>query len=406
MGWYSDRYYSRDGDQLCSNTAVAFAFMAFCVGLVPQTTCSFLSVNPAEVLRYPDVWPPQIVVDRFPNHTRVELIEMILNGTIPVGGEAVATGVRTAEADAPVPKRTRRGLLRPLLLAAGESDSDSDSDHNYEYFYPEADDGDGHVVNNNSDNDDNDNPFADRISFAPTYIGQDLNWQHRHGHCPRLPYDHHDPRRLQLADDVATVVEDVVGGGGDDETQALPPIPGLPSFGGISPSDSILDQVGLGGRNITATNFTVNAGPWKVGVYQIDGRCYPMNEAGDDDVQTKPPPEPSLRAARAMGIVASVSGFVGIVLAMTNCHMDDKTRRRRNRYVASLYLLAAVSTWLTFLIHNITACQGKQRIWDRGPLEGLVLLYGKCQCRAGCFLTIVAGCCYLVAVVTVLIYSG
>ena len=397
MGWYSDRYYSRDGDQLCSNTAITFAFIAFCIGIVPQTTCSFLSINPAEVLSYPDVWPPQIIVDKFPNFTRVELIEMILNGTIPVIGETVASGVRTADGGAPVPKKKMR--LRQLAAAGEDSD--------YE-FYHEADGGSDMYV-------DDSNPFADRISFAPTYIGQDLRLQHRHGYCPRSRDDRHDPRRLQLEDDVATIVEDVVGGDGESQEEggaggdasspgSLPPIPGLPSFGGISPSDSILDQVGLGGRNITATNFTINAGPWKIGVYQIDGMCYPMREAGD--IQNKPPPEPSLKAARAMGIIASVAGFVGIVLAMANCHMDDKTRRRRNKYVATLYLLAAVSTWLTFLIHNITACQGKQRVWDQGPLEGLVLLYGKCQCRAGCFLTIVAGCCYLVAVVTVLIYSG
>ena len=346
MGWYSDRYYSRDGDQLCSNTAITFAFIAFCIGIVPQTTCSFLSINPAEVLSYPDVWPPQIIVDKFPNFTRVELIEMILNGTVPVSGETVATGVRTADGSAPVPKK--KMMRARQLAAAGENNNYYD----YEYYHPEADGdhSDMHV--------DDSNPFADRISFAPTHIGQDLRLQHRHGYCPRHLNDRHDSRQLQLVDDVAIIVEDAVGGGGDESQEdgeaddggspgPLPPIPGLPSYGGISPSDSILDQVGLGGRNITATNFTINAGPWKIGVYQIDGRCYPMNEAGD--IKNKPPPEPSLKAARAMGIIASVAGFVGIVLTMTNCHMDDKTRRRRNKYVATLYLLAAVSTWLTTL---------------------------------------------------------
>ena len=395
MGWYSDRYYSRDGDQLCSNTAITFAFIAFGIGLVPQTTCSFLSINPAEVLQYPTVWPPQIVVEAYPNTSRGELIEMVLNGTVPVSGEAVATG---RNAKAPVPKKTMR--LRQLQAVQGGD--------GYEHYMSTED---SHMQV--------DNPFADRISFAPTHIGHDMNLQHRYGYCPRRLDGHrHDARRLQLVEDVATtIVEDVIVGGGDgsqeDEdaesggTGPLPPIPGLPTFGGIGPSDSILDQVGLSGRNITATNFTVNAGPWKVGVYQIDGRCYPMNDYGDNTTPSQPPPaEPSLQAARAMGIIASVAGFAGIVLAMTNCHMDDKTRRRRNKYVACLYLLAAISTWLTFLIKNITACKGKQRTWDAGPLEGLVLLYGKCQCRAGCFLTIVAGCCYLVAVVTVLIYSG
>ena len=403
MGWYSDRYYSRDGDQLCSNTAITFAFIAFGIGLVPQTTCSFLSINPAEVLQYPNVWPPQIVVDLYPNTSRGELIEMILNGSIPVSGEAVATG---RNAKAPVPKKTR---LRQLQAEVPGGDS-------YEYDMSTED---SHMYADN-----NDNPFADHISFAPTHIGHNLHLQHRYGYCPRRLDGHrHDPRRLQLVEDVTAIVEDVIVGGGDgsqgdtgggdgdgdggDSTGPLPPIPGLPTFGGISPSDSILDQVGLSGRNITATNFTVNAGPWKVGVYQIDGKCYPMTDYGDNTTPSQPPPaEPSLQAARAMGIIASVAGFAGIVLAMTNCHMDDKTRRRRNKYVACLYLLAAISTWLTFLIKNITACQGKQRTWEGGPLEGLVLLYGKCQCRAGCFLTIVAGCCYLVAVVTVLIYSG
>ena len=92
MGWYSDRYYSRDGDQLCSNTAITFAFIAFGIGLVPQTTCSFLSINPAEVLSYPNV-------------SRGGLIEMVLNGTVPVSGEAVASG---RNAKAPVPKKARQ----------------------------------------------------------------------------------------------------------------------------------------------------------------------------------------------------------------------------------------------------------------------------------------------------------
>ena len=244
------------------------------------------------------------------------------------------------------------------------------------------------------------NPFADRLAFAPTFIG---------GYCPRQHdgEEEEDQRYLQLVDEVTGVVEDVVDvvtpGGGEDGTSegggggSLPAIPGV---GILTPSDSVLDEIGIGTRNITATNFTVNAGLWKYGIFVIDGQCHPMHEAN------APPPEPSLKAARAMAIIASISGFAGIVLAMSNCHMDDKTRRRRNKYVAVLYMLAALSTWLTFLIHNITACQGKQRRWDEGLLEGLVLLYGKCQCRVGCFLTIVAGCCYLIAVVTVLIYTG
>jgi len=301
----------------CSNTAITFAFLAFIIGIVPQTTCSFLSINPAEVLRYPDVWPPQIVLDAYPNITRDDLIDMILNGTIPVGGDVVDQPTTTvADANAPLsdPKKLRR-LVQDF------------------------------------------NPFADRLSFAPTFIGQDHSLQH-----------HQD----------------------DDERRNL----------------AFFDDLLENGRNITETNFTINAGLWRYGVFQIDGKCYPMGDASETIATNVPPPEPSLKAARAMAIIASVSGFSGIVLAISNCHMDDKTRRRRNKYVAVLYMLAALSTWLTFLIHNITACQGKQRSWDEGPMEGLVLLYGKCQCRVGCFLTIVAGCCYLIAVVTVLIYSG
>ena len=300
----------------CSNMAITFAFLAFIIGIVPQTTCSFLSINPAEVLRYPNVWPPQIVIDMYPNSTRDDLIDMILNGTIPVGGDVVdqpTTTVADANALLSDPKKLRR-LVQDF------------------------------------------NPFADRLSFAPTFIGQDHSLQHR---------QEDDERHLAFFEDL---LED--------------------------------------GRNITETNFTIHAGLWRYGVFQIDGKCYPMGGASETIATNVPPPEPSLKAARAMAIIASVSGFAGVVLAMSNCHMDDKTRRRRNKYVAVLYMLAALSTWLTFLIHNITACQGKQRRWDEGPLEGLVLLYGKCQCRVGCFLTIVAGCCYLIAVVTVLIYSG
>jgi hypothetical protein len=393
MGWYSDKYYSRDGDQLCSNVATVFAVCALCVGLVPQVTCSFLSINPAEVLSYPMVWPPQFVVDAFPNTTnKTDLIEGILNGSIPIGGDVVATGDR-AEENKKRKVRPRRWLAARAARGGWEP-------------LPEAAEEDG-------------NPFADRLAFAPTYLGRDWTLQHRNGLCPRpLPgpaaargHNRDDPRRqrdLQFVDDMVAIVEDVVPGDGDasagggegggSSAPPLPPIPGLPSFGGISPSESLLDQVGFGQRNITATTFTVNAGPWRFGVYQIDGRCYPM----DDNTVV----ETSLRVARATGIVASVAGFAGIVLAMTNCHLDDKTRRHRNKFVAALYLLAAVSTFLTFFIYNITACQGKRRMWDAGPLDGLVLLYGKCQCRAGCFLTIVAGCCYLAAVGTVLIYSG
>ena len=157
-------------------------------------------------------------------------------------------------------------------------------------------------------------------------------------------------------------------------------------------------------RNITATPFTVNIGPWLVGSDEIDGVCYPI---GDTEQYGAPPPEPSLLAARAFGIVASVAGSAAFVWGMINCHLDDKTRRKRNRCVAVLYGLATIATWLTFLIANIGACQGAERTWiEPGPLQGLSLQYGRCICRAGCFLTIVVGCCYLAATVCVLLYSG
>ena len=154
-------------------------------------------------------------------------------------------------------------------------------------------------------------------------------------------------------------------------------------------------------RNITASIFTINLGPWLVGTYEIDGRCYKLG-----DIDRAPPPETSLLVSRAMGIIAAVSGFAGFVAAIFNCGADDKTRRQRNRYIAVLYALATVSTWLMFLIHNISACHGEDRTWDKGPLAGLVLQYGRCECRAGCFLTITAGCCFIVSVICVLTYSG
>ena len=160
-------------------------------------------------------------------------------------------------------------------------------------------------------------------------------------------------------------------------------------------------------RNITATPFTINIGPWLVGSDEIDGVCYPI---GSTQKYGAPPPDPSLLAARAFGIVASVAGSAAFVGGMINCHLDDKARRKRNRFVALLYGLAAVSTWLTFLIANIASCQGgadARRTWvEPGPLQGLSLQYGRCICRAGCFLTMVVGCCYMAATVCVLLYSG
>lgn len=157
-------------------------------------------------------------------------------------------------------------------------------------------------------------------------------------------------------------------------------------------------------RNITETPFTINIGPWLVGSDEIDGVCYPISST---EQYGAPPPDPSLLAARAFGIVASVAGSAAFVWGMINCHLDDKTRRRRNRCVALLYGTAAIATWLTFLIANIGACQGAERTWiEPGPLQGLSLQYGRCICRAGCFLTIVVGCCYMAAMVCVLLYSG
>ena len=96
-----------------------------------------------------------------------------------------------------------------------------------------------------------------------------------------------------------------------------------------------------------------------------------------------------------------------LVAGMINCRRNDKDRRRWNRWIAALYALAALSTWLTFVIVNIDSCQGAERKWIApGPLQGLSLQYGRCICRAGCFLTIVVGCCYLTATVCVLLYSG
>ena len=83
--------------------------------------------------------------------------------------------------------------------------ADEDNQQNYEY-YSEADD--MHV----------DNPFADRISFAPTHIGRDLHLQHRYGYCPRRL---DDSRQLQVVENVATIVEDVIVGGGTAELRKV-----------------------------------------------------------------------------------------------------------------------------------------------------------------------------------------
>jgi hypothetical protein len=159
-------------------------------------------------------------------------------------------------------------------------------------------------------------------------------------------------------------------------------------------------------RNITSTAFTVNLGPWLVGSDEIDGVCYPLSNALE--ASGAPPPDPSLLAARAFGIVASIAGSAAVVAALVNCRRDDAGRRRWNRRcVAWLYAAAAVATWLTFLIANIAACRGAERNWIKpGPLQGLTLQYGRCICRAGCFLTMAVGFCYMAATVCVLLYSG
>lgn len=234
--------YSRDGDQLCSNAALVLAFVAVIIGIVPQTTCSFLTINPSNITSYPNNYPPP---------------------------------------------------------ATGPADA--------------------------------------------------------------------------LKDAVQTLQQQQEA---EDES-------GL--FGPWTPVSEEVENK----RNITETPFTINIGPWLVGSDEIDGVCYPI---GNTEQYGAPPPDPSLLAARAFGIVASVAGSVAFVWGMINCHLDDKARRRRNRCVALLYGVAAIATWLTFLIANIGACQGAERTWiEPGPLQGLSLQYGQCICRAGCFLTIVVG---------------
>ena len=238
----------------CSNTALALAFVAVCIGIVPQTTCSFLTINPSNITSYPNNYPPPEL--QAANGSAVQILQ---------------------------------------AQAAEEEEDDS-----------------GGI-------------------FGP--------W------APSIPK-----------------------------------------------------------RNITEGPFTVNLGPWLVGSDEIDGKCYPIESTARYGA---PPPDPSLYAARAFGVVASVAGCAALVAGMINCHRNDKDRRRWNRWIAALYALAALSTWMTFVIVNIDSCQGAERKWIApGPLQGLSLQYGRCICRAGCFLTIVVGCCYLTATVCVLLYSG
>ena len=235
----------------CSNTALALAFVAVCIGIVPQTTCSFLTINPNNITSYPNN---------------------------------------------PLPQAANGSAVQTLQAQAAEEEDESS----------------GGI-------------------FGP--------W------APSIPK-----------------------------------------------------------RNITEGPFTINLGPWLVGSDEIDGKCYPIETTARYGA---PPSSPFLYAARAFGIVASVAGCAALVVGMVNCHRSDKDRRRWNRWMAVLYALAAVSTWLTFLIANVDACQGAERRWIApGPLQGLSLQYGRCICRAGCFLTMVVGFCYLAATVCVLLYSG
>mmetsp|Transcript_37505 Transcript_37505/g.81714 ORF Transcript_37505/g.81714 Transcript_37505/m.81714 type:complete len:310 (+) Transcript_37505:318-1247(+) len=307
--------YSRDGDQLCSNIALIFAFIATVLVIVPQSTCSFLSINPAEIVKMPDVWPPEHIAILFPNISNSTMMDMINNGTIDLTHNDSMAAVNESPS-----KRRRRQ--------------------------------------------------------------QQQEQQQQEQQQERM---------------LRKLVEEEVypsGGGVPVSTHQRSVLEG-------SIIDELFPTTGGTARNITATRYTINLGPWLVGSYQIDGKCYKM-----DAIDRAPPPEPSLLASRAMGIIAAVSGFAGFVAAMFNLGADDETRRRRNRYIAVLYSLAAVSTWLTFLIANMSACKGAERTWYAGALEGLVLKYDSCQCRAGCFLTITAGCSFIISVICVLTYSG
>mmetsp|Transcript_35795 Transcript_35795/g.72646 ORF Transcript_35795/g.72646 Transcript_35795/m.72646 type:complete len:263 (-) Transcript_35795:950-1738(-) len=156
-------------------------------------------------------------------------------------------------------------------------------------------------------------------------------------------------------------------------------------------------------RNINSTGLTANVGPWRVGSHQMDGKCYKIQGVGRIPIVN-----PSMLVSRAMGIVASVSGFVGLVLACFTCQVDDNARRTRNRYISAIYWLAATSTWMTLFLFNSDFCKGHIREWesDEGILAGLVVEYGDCQCRAGCTLAFTAGTLYMISAVTVLLYSG
>ena len=292
--------YSRDGDQLCSNFAVAFAFLALICGIVPQTTCSYVSTNPTKVVALPSRWAVPNVTGL--NETMKErIIDYINENAGDVSIEDIA-GVLDDRRLLDV--QQHRYLQQRNLVAAQQRQEDDEEEE-----------------------------IKQRGVM---------------------------PRSLQ-------------GG----------------NF--FYPEDSLLPR-----RNITVTNWTANAGPWLFGRAYLDNACLPIKDYqptfGD----------PTVLAVRAMGIVASVSGLLGILAALCSCKEDAKTRRRNNRIIALLYGLAFVSTCLTALMFNARMCKGNPVTVTQGPLEGLVVMYGKCQCRAGCIINVFTAICYLLSTITVL----
>jgi len=154
--------------------------------------------------------------------------------------------------------------------------------------------------------------------------------------------------------------------------------------------------------NITTTNWTTWVGPWLIGRSVVkQGACRPIEEYHPlfDD--------PSVLAVRALGILASLFAFAGILVASWSCSKDAKTRHWNNRVLALIYGLAFVSTCLTYLMFNANMCQDDPIVTvTRGELEGLAVGYGRCQCRAGCILNVFAAACYLISTIAVLQHTG
>lgn len=149
--------------------------------------------------------------------------------------------------------------------------------------------------------------------------------------------------------------------------------------------------------NRTSSEYTLNVGPWMVGSNKIDNKCRTISDL--ERVTLDAP----FQTARAMGILATLSGFLAIVAACFGVHKNSSTRRVLNYGISGLYLFAGLAASLTMTIFGSKMCStGEYKAWGVGDNNITTVEYGGCQCRAGCILSIVVALLYFTAGICVL----